>query len=1372
MRLIRLMFLFILLAVATSGCGTKLKSVWSGITGVSVFTGLVQAGPVMNATVTIYAVNSDGSRGSVIGTTSSNSSGVFNLNIPSNSGPVLAVATGGSYVEEASGQTVQVGTTEILALISDSSASRDIVITPLTHAVAKGAIAKLSANPATSIADAASASHTAVASALGITTISDFTSVFPANPGSSLSSQGYSSSDPEAEYLLALAAISQLAENSVSATDSSLDFMSTLATNVSSSVTGQGSTDLDTFATSYTTAQSQYSSDPTSPFYTSLSASVASAAGATAVGSTKTVTVTITNSNSSSGPANAISLSGLASPFTVQSSTCSGSLAAGSSCQITLLYSPIAVGTHTGSPTVVYTAAGANYTTSALSLSETSYGVASLSASVSSPAGTTAAAATKDITVTVTNSNSATSAASSLSLSGLSSPFAQQSTTCGSTIAIGASCTYTIRFTSPGAGTYSQTATLTYATGSGSNATTTWNLSEVGTGVSSVTLLVDSNNDDTDDYAAGTTAAASTRDITIKVKNSSSSTSPASGITLGALAMSGAASANYSVQSTTCGSSIAIGASCNFVVRFTSPGQGTWNATATLTYDPGSGSTTTATKALAEIGTGTASVTLLVDANSDGTDDYAAGSTAYLSTRDITIKAKNSTSATAAAEDLNAGGALALSGSGSSHYSVQSTTCGATLAIGATCNFVVRFTSPGSGTFSAIATLTYDPSNGSSATATKALAEVGTPVAITVGAGINDSGVTWSNGAKWNDYLFVTSGGPAGAIGSNIYALDNVACNPAGGHQEYWKCIHAGEFRTATLTGTSSCSSLTFSDSLGAFNWSCAVVSGTARIRSLGLKAGKGLRDLIDSSGWKSNQLTVNDGTRDIYQSTANTAWWSNAVDTSTLVTTAGTAPIYLNTASTIYVATNDVSMNTATNIEIVADKVALVTLGSNTITFFHSGAAGTSQYRVNIDAEYVWIESYLRDKSSVQANSMILGNYHYHTRIHNTRVNGGTSSGSVTVTGTGIREVNGRMTNVAIAGSDSHAISGGTSAINGLNISEARAYALYGLDDNSTITNFTISSSGHFGNAGGTSTTYGPIDTSGHSYLTFAFGTVVNNIGSGIYVNSGGSQTISQLLSANNGSAGIRIRAATSVKVANVALSLNGSEGVVQHSNSQTVFSGRLLAGGNGRSDCRYFQGASGLHGVDSNCANQGTSNATYTGTVNVTSTFVGKVTVDSQNPDHSSGTMNWTESMDLLTFENFYRSWGRDGSSFNATNNQGSCGTESGACRIWDFRVSAADSVIYGLNGSFTASAACPAAVDGTVYISDGLGRQYLLNAIEMPGYGGNNDGLCENYETCVYQPHIGAYAGEGTPTQTCTFNNGTITGVTMYVYPTLGI
>ena len=101
-------------------------------------------------------------------------------------------------------------------------------------------------------------------------------------------------------------------------------------------------------------------------------------------------------------------------------------------------------------------------------------------------------------------------------------------------------------------------------------------------------------------------------------------------------------------------------------------------------------------------------------------------------------------------------------------------------------------------------------------------------------------GAFYSNGADWNDYI-VNSG-------STQFDATNTACNAATDGPGYSACLHGGEIRAMEITGYRSCTGLTATDALGAFDWTC-VVTATVNMVSTGLKDGKYLSDLIDFSG-------------------------------------------------------------------------------------------------------------------------------------------------------------------------------------------------------------------------------------------------------------------------------------------------------------------------------------------------------------------------------------------------------------------------------------------------------------------------------------------------------------------------------------------
>jgi hypothetical protein len=173
--------------------------------------------------------------------------------------------------------------------------------------------------------------------------------------------------------------------------------------------------------------------------------------GSVATGSSSpTQAVTVTNSGTAAAPVGSITTTGDFS----QTNTCGSSIPAGSSCTVSVRFTPTATGTRTGNLTV--TASGI---TNTVPLSGT--GVAPGPILSTNPgslafAGTIVGASSAAQTVTVTNTGTTTAAVSGVSASGDFS----QTNTCGS-LAVGASCTVTVRFTPTASGTRSGAVTIT-----------------------------------------------------------------------------------------------------------------------------------------------------------------------------------------------------------------------------------------------------------------------------------------------------------------------------------------------------------------------------------------------------------------------------------------------------------------------------------------------------------------------------------------------------------------------------------------------------------------------------------------------------------------------------------------------------------------------------------------------------------------------------------------------------------------------------------------------------------------------------------------------------------------------------------------------
>ena len=171
----------------------------------------------------------------------------------------------------------------------------------------------------------------------------------------------------------------------------------------------------------------------------------------------------------------------------------------------------------------------------------------------------------------------------------------------------------------------------------------------------------------------------------------------------------------------------------------------------------------------------------------------------------------------------------------------------------------------------------------------------------------------------------------------------------------------------------------------------------------------------------------------------------------------------------------------------------------------------------------------------------------------------------------------------------------------------------------------------------------------------------------------------------------------------------------------------------------------------------------------MDATNSFVGKVTIDdTANPDETSGTAAFDSITDFFSFDNDFRGWGKDGTAFPNADNQGACGTGE-TCRIWDWSLAAGDS---GDAGGPVALGVVPMPTGNDFLVhtfSDATSVTFLRNAVEiMFDEIGNDNGLCESDETCLYTPNIGAYQGHGDLIPAGTIGTGgVISNVTLMQY-----
>jgi len=265
--------------------------------------------------------------------------------------------------------------------------------------------------------------------------------------------------------------------------------------------------------------------------------------------------------------------------------------------------------------------------------------------------------------VTLTNTGTATLSLNSISVSGTNPSVFSETTTCGTTLGVSATCTVSITFTPTAATTYSAAITLS---DNAANSPQTVALSGTGTAAPAPIATLSLSTLSFPSTVSGAVSAAQS----VTLSNTGNATITLSGITL-----SGSGAANFT-ESNTCGSTLAVGANCSISASFAPVTVGA--ATASIN--------------IADNATGSPqSITLA------GTATAPPAPTATLSTSSLGFtQAAESVSAAQTATLSNTGPAtlnissITLSGAYATSFA-ETNTCGATLAVNASCTISVTF---------------------------------------------------------------------------------------------------------------------------------------------------------------------------------------------------------------------------------------------------------------------------------------------------------------------------------------------------------------------------------------------------------------------------------------------------------------------------------------------------------------------------------------------------------------------------------------------------------------------------------------------------------------------------------------------------------
>lgn len=387
--------------------------------------------------------------------------------------------------------------------------------------------------------------------------------------------------------------------------------------------------------------------------------------------------VTLTNSGNGVLNISSITLAGANAAEFSQTNDCGPTLSPGAFCTISVIFQPATPGTKAATVNVADDASGSPQK---VTLSGTGLGIPVASLSVTSidfgsqPVGSPTAAQL----ITLSNTGNGALTIGTTTIGGASPLDFTKTTTCTTSLAAGASCTYSIVFKPTAVGV--RTATLSITDNSvGSPHTVSFTGS--GTGVPKIAFAPASLA-----YAnqtVGTSSAAKA----VTVSNPGTAT-----LNITSIGVAGANAADYSITVNTCGPTLAVGATCSLSVVF-NPQAAVASSAAVTVADDSAGSPHTVPLS----GTGVLTPKATLSATVLGFGSRTQGTVS--SPSDVTL--------TNTGNGILNISSITISGTTPSEFA-QTNTCGATLTPGANCTISVVFQPVSPGTKSAVVNVADD----------------------------------------------------------------------------------------------------------------------------------------------------------------------------------------------------------------------------------------------------------------------------------------------------------------------------------------------------------------------------------------------------------------------------------------------------------------------------------------------------------------------------------------------------------------------------------------------------------------------------------------------------------------------------------------
>ena len=609
-----------------------------------------------------------------------------------------------------------------------------------------------------------------------------------------------------------------------------------------------------------------------------------------------------------------------------------------------------------------------------------------------------------------------------------------------------------------------------------------------------------------------------------------------------------------------------------------------------------------------------------------------------------------------------------------------------------------------------------------------------------------------NNGSNWNDYVANDNSG-------DRFMANDIACSPVS-TAIHSQCIHGGEKRVVTIYGSSSCSGLSMQDSLQAFDWQCVVINGTAKFITRGLRSNMGVADLLNTAtpAWKSNYVTLYVNGTPTTVGNAST-WYTNAVGYLSSGLVLGTPGKVYTINSNLLTSGHIVS---ASKVTIAIPKGLKLTYNGTTNNCNAQGGAGTTGtclIGVTNSLNYTWIEGSLQGSdgtNTVQTGVFLYANYLSH--IRNVFMSNVSGNGISLVTAYGAFVSGFRSSQVGTGISSpgtNYDVIYDVAISNSSTAGKAGIFLAGGSSYNSVVRAILSGNNG-----------YGYYSNGSYN-TTISHVSAYGNASDGIFTTGTGYYNgFNHVASAGNTGYGFNFAVNCIFVMSNLYATQNsGAYSIYDASCGSSKYTGSLLVPS---STCL----GAGNAGITNACIKTGPSTATQANPVSPS--FVGYPSKDGFNTNSSATAFGSISSLlGWSYFESIFRAWTSNNLTWPFTT-LGACTT--GTCNWWDFSLANSDTSMRSKFGTFTAGATCPATV-GTgadyntlnYYYGSGSTTSFLANALEvLGGRYGNDNGLCDANEECIFTSNLGAYQGSYNPNataQTCNYTNTTVANVTMY-------